>query len=92
MNDRSSKLVLALDSRSRNLRHLLLRALEGGNRGHLEPSMSLVEILHVLVDDYLNYQPDDPCWPNRDRFILSKGHGYLELYAVLADKGLSSYA
>ena len=91
MNNRSSKLVLTLVSRSRNLRHLLLRALEGGNRGHLESSMSLVKILHVLFDNYLNYRPDDPCWPDFDRFILRESHGCLALYAVLADKGLSSY-
>ncbi len=49
--------------------------------------MSLVEILRVLYDDVLRVRPDEPKWPNRDRFLLSKGHGCLGLYAVLADKG-----
>jgi transketolase len=90
MNDRSAKSVLTLDSRSRDLRRLILRALKGGNRGHLGAAMSLVEILRVLFDHYLNYRSDDPCWPDRDRFILSKGHGCLALYAVLVDKGFFS--
>jgi len=67
-----------------------VRALIGGNRGHLGSSMSLVEILRVLFDHYLRYESDDPKWPDRDRFILSKGHGCLALYALLADKGFFS--
>ena len=43
---------LGLDSRSRDLRALIVRALIGGNRGHLGSSMSLVEILRVLFDDH----------------------------------------
>lgn len=49
--------------------------------------MSLVEILRVLYDSYLRFQPANPGWPERDRLILSKGHGCLTLYAILADKG-----
>ena len=49
--------------------------------------MSLIEILRVLYDDVLRHRPDDPRWPERDRCILSKGHGCLALYAVLADHG-----
>src|SRR5207302_5698240 len=48
---------------------------------------SLIEILRVLYDDILRFRPDEPRWPERDRCILSKGHGCLALYAVLADKG-----
>jgi transketolase len=49
--------------------------------------MSLVEIMRVLYDDVLRYRPQEPRWSGRDRMILSKGHGCLALYAVLADKG-----
>jgi transketolase len=76
-----------LDKRSLHLRRLILEGLEGGNRGHLGTSMSPVEILRVLYDSFLRYRPDDPEWGERDRFILSKGHGCLALYAILADKG-----
>lgn len=75
-----------MDFRSRKLRELIVRALAGGNRGHVGSSMSLVEILRVLFDDYLNYRPEEPGWSDRDRIILSKGHGCLALYALLADK------
>lgn len=50
-------------------------------------ALSLVEILRVLYDDVLQYDPHNPNWLDRDRFILSKGQGCLALYALLADKG-----
>jgi len=84
----SSKLnTPPLDERSIYLRSLVLRALEGGGRGHIGSSLSLIELIRVIYDDYLSYNPKDPLWDKRDRFILSKGHGCLALYAVLADKG-----
>jgi transketolase len=76
-----------LDERSKHLRRLIVRGLAGGERGHIGASMSLVEILRVLYDDVLRYRPSEPGWPDRDRLILSKGHGCLALYAMLADKG-----
>jgi transketolase len=42
----------------------------------------------VLYDDILRYRSDQPDWPERDRMILSKGHGCIALYVMLADKGL----
>ena len=76
-----------MDNRSKELRELILMGLENGNRGHIGPSMSLVEILRVLYDDILRFNPKKPNWDKRDRFILSKGHGCLALYAILIDKG-----
>ena len=76
-----------LDERSRYLRRLVVRGLEGGGRGHIGSSMSLIEIMRVLYDDILRYRPKEPRWRERDRMILSKGHGCLALYVVLADKG-----
>ncbi|MBF0454449.1 MAG: transketolase [Magnetococcales bacterium] len=76
-----------LDSRSADLRRLVLRAMEGGGRGHPGPALSLIEILRVLYDDILLYKANKPDWKKRDRCILSKGHGCLALYALLADKG-----
>ena len=76
-----------LDGRSRYLRKLVVRALEGGERGHVGSSMSLIEIMRVLYDDVLRYRADDPKWDGRDRMILSKGHGCIALYVILADKG-----
>jgi transketolase len=76
-----------LDERSLELRRQVVAALLGGNRGHLGSALSLVEILRVLYDDVLRYDAANPAWSDRDRFVLSKGHGCLALYAVLADKG-----
>jgi transketolase len=80
-------LAPVLDERSRQLRRLVVRALDGGERGHVGSSMSLIEILRVLYDDVLRFRPSEPKWPDRDRMILSKGHGCLALYAMLVDKG-----
>ena len=49
-----------LDERSKYLRKLVVRALEGGERGHIGSSMSLIEIMRVLYDDILRYRPLDP--------------------------------
>ena len=76
-----------LDERSLELRRLVIKALEGGGRGHLGSALSLIEILRSLYDGVLRVDADWPDWPQRDRFILSKGHGCLALYAILADKG-----
>ncbi|GIX46865.1 MAG: transketolase [Candidatus Tectimicrobiota bacterium] len=79
--------AVPLDARSLALRRLIVRTFVAGGRGHLASALSLVEILRVLYDDVLCYAPQDPKWPYRDRCILSKGHGCLALYAVLASKG-----
>jgi transketolase len=76
-----------LDDRSKYLRRLVVRALAGGERGHVGSSMSLVEIMRVLYDDILRFRPAEPKWRGRDRMILSKGHGCIALYVMLADKG-----
>ena len=76
-----------LDDRSKYLRSLVVRGLRGGNRGHVGPSMSPIELLRVLYDDVMTYDPKVPDMKERDRCILSKGHGCLALYALLADKG-----
>lgn len=69
------------------LRETIIKAIKAGNRGHVGSSFSLVEIFRVLYDDILKFDPQNPRWVERDRCILSKGHGCLALYAVLADKG-----
>lgn len=81
---------IILDQRSKDLRLLVLDALEGGSRGHLGPALSLIEIVRVLYDSILYHDANNPLLAQRDRFILSKGHGCLGLYAVLADHGYIS--
>lgn len=79
-----------LDKRSQELRGIIIHTVESIRRGHIGSAFSLVEILRVLYDDILNYDPKNPRWKDRDRCILSKGHGCLALYAILADKGFFS--
>ncbi len=92
MKNKFSKLALKikLDKRSKFLRSLVVKSLIGGGRGHMGSAMSLIEILRVLYDDILIYNPKNPKLPGRDRLILSKGHGCLALYALLTDKNFFS--
>ena len=79
-------LKIKIDKRSKYLRSLVVKSLIGGGRGHMGSAMSLIEILRVLYDEIVKFDPKDPRSSYRDRVILSKGHGCLALYALLADK------
>tara|TARA_Y100000748_G_scaffold269651_1_gene241897 strand:+ start:189 stop:1016 length:828 start_codon:yes stop_codon:yes gene_type:complete len=76
-----------LDKRSKYLRSLICKILLSTDRGHFGSAMSLVEILRVLYDEIIFFDSIKPQNDKRDRVILSKGHGCLALYAILADKG-----
>ena len=78
---------IKLDRRSKDLRRMIVKALQAGKRGHIGASLSLVEMMRVLYDDILRYDSKKPHWEKRDRCILSKGHGCLALYVLLAEKG-----
>src|ERR1700694_5907991 len=78
---------IPLDERSRHLRRLPSPPYKKGERGDIGSTMCLMEILRVLYDDILRFRPAEPAWPGRDRTILSKGHGCIALYVMLADKG-----
>lgn len=76
-----------MDKRAKDLRKLILKQIEGARRGHLASALSVIDIIRVLYDDVLRFSVKKINWAERDRFILSKGHGCLALYALLADKG-----
>jgi transketolase len=78
---------IGLDTKSLFLRELVIDAIEGGGRGHLGPALSILEIVRVLYEKVLVNDSLKPNLENRDRFILSKGHGVLAHYVVLADIG-----
>jgi len=67
-------------------RHIISMIGEAGS-GHPGGSLSAVEIVTALYFRVLRHKPLDPCWPERDRFILSKGHAAPLLYAALAECG-----
>jgi len=79
--------AVPLDQRSRLLRRRVVDMLKAGGRGHLAPAFSLIEIMRVLYDDILRYDAKNPQWKQRDRCILSKGHGCMAWYVLLAEKG-----
>ena len=76
-----------LSQKAKELRRTIVRTIFKGGGGHTPASLSIVEILAVLYYRVLNIDPNNPDDPKRDRFILSKGHAGVALYAVLADKG-----
>ncbi len=77
----------ALRKEARLIRRDILAMLAEAGSGHPGGSLSEVEILLTLYRVVMNHRPDDPWWPGRDRFILSKGHAVPGLYAVLAHCG-----
>lgn len=66
--------------------HALHMTSQGGG-SHIGSVLSIVDILAVLYGDALRVDPARPSWPDRDRFILSKGHAGAGVYAVLAERG-----
>ena len=84
---RQLALDISLDDRSKYLREMCIQTLESGKRAHLGSAMSIIEIIRVLYDDFLRFDTKKTDDYKRDRFILSKGHGCLAQYVLLADKG-----
>jgi transketolase len=61
--------------------------IHAGKSGHPGGSLSCLDIVMTLFADVLRFDPEKPEWPDRDRFVLSKGHGVPALYAVLSEAG-----
>ena len=79
--------ILELEEIARDLRVESLRMIHRRQAGHPGGSLSAAEIVTVLYFKLLRIDPQHPEWPERDRFILSKGHASALLYAALARKG-----
>mgnify|MGYP000615979081 FL=1 len=65
------------------IRALSMDAVQQANSGHPGAPMGMADIAEVLWNDYLSHNPADPSWANRDRFVLSNGHGSMLLYSLL---------
>ncbi len=76
-----------MPSTLRAMRRTIIEASNSAGEGHIPSALSVLDILWTLYDRVLRHDPRDPGWPERDRFVLSKGHASLGLYAVLARKG-----
>jgi transketolase len=72
---------------SAKIRAHALRMANSANSAHIGSSLSVADILSVLYTQILNIDPANPTWPDRDRFVLSKGHATSVLYAALAERG-----
>ena len=68
-------------------RHIIRMIRASGTAGHYGGSLSCVEILACLFFKHMKHEPGNPKWPDRDRFVLSKGHAAPALYAALAEAG-----
>jgi transketolase len=79
--------TLDLHKKAKELRRTIFRTICKGGGGHTPSSLSIVEILTVLYYNILNISPENQRDSARDRFILSKGHSCVALYAILADRG-----
>jgi transketolase len=75
----------ALDQRdlATAIRVLAMDAVEAANSGHPGMPMGMADVATVLFTRFLKFDPADPHWPDRDRFVLSAGHGSMLLYALL---------
>ncbi|HEY5790283.1 MAG TPA: transketolase [Gammaproteobacteria bacterium] len=65
------------------IRALSMDAVQRANSGHPGAPMGMADIAEVLWNDFLQHNPANPAWPNRDRFVLSNGHGSMLVYALL---------
>jgi transketolase len=86
----SAKAVTDLDRLAeiaRRVRVHVIRTVARAGGGHIGGSLSAADLLVALYFRELNIRPEDPAWEGRDRFVLSKGHAALGLYATLALRG-----
>ena len=72
------------------IRTLAMDAVQAANSGHPGTPMALAPVVYTLWQDFLRFDPDDPIWPNRDRFVLSNGHASMLLYSMLHLTGVKA--
>src|SRR5262245_62274707 len=65
------------------IRTLAMDAVQAANSGHPGTPMALAPVVYCLWQHFLRFDPQDPIWPNRDRFVLSVGHASMLLYSLL---------
>ncbi|MCH9695019.1 MAG: transketolase [Gammaproteobacteria bacterium] len=74
------------------IRALSMDAVQAANSGHPGAPMGMADIAEVLWNDYLRHNPANPAWANRDRFVLSNGHGSMLLYSLLHLTGYEEFS
>ena len=79
--------MMDFSEKARHIRELILTALAEAGSGHTGGSLDLVDLFTVLYFGHLRHDPANPCWPDRDKVVLSIGHTAPVLYATLAAAG-----
>ena len=87
MQEYDPALIASLEEKARLLRRHVLKMTHAARSGHPGGSLSCTDVITTLYFHVLNVDPKRPDWPERDRFVLSKGHAAPILYAALAEKG-----
>src|SRR5881296_1689608 len=72
------------------IRTLAMDAVQAAKSGHPGTPMAMAPVVYCLWQEFLRFDPDDPIWPNRDRFVLSMGHASMLLYSMLALAGVKA--
>jgi transketolase len=72
------------------IRTLSIDAVQAANSGHPGTPMAMAPVVYCLWDRFLRFDPEDPIWPNRDRFVLSAGHASMLLYSMLHLTGVKA--
>ncbi|MBL8763978.1 MAG: transketolase [Phycisphaerae bacterium] len=72
------------------IRTLAMDAVQAANSGHPGTPMAMAPVGYVLWNEFLRFDPDDPIWPDRDRFVLSMGHASMLLYSLLHLAGVKA--
>src|SRR5258706_16084561 len=86
MNDQTPLDQLCINT----IRTLSMDAVQQANSGHPGTPMAMAPVAYCLWQRFLRFDPEDPIWPNRDRFVLSIGHASMLLYSMLHLAGVKA--
>src|ERR671921_2155981 len=91
-----SRMTVGTDQRAldelcvNTIRTLSIDAVQQANSGHPGTPMAMAPVVYTLWQSFLRFDPEDPIWPNRDRFVLSIGHASMLLYSLLHLTGVKT--
>jgi transketolase len=87
---RETATTASLKDMANAIRALTMDSVQAANSGHPGMPMGMADVATVLFNDFMKFNPQDPNWPDRDRFVLSAGHGSMLIYSLLHLTGYDS--